>query len=281
MRGRRLGSVATLAAAVALQGCSWTSVPTPIPTPVPTPYPVDTAPDQAILRIDVSGWFIPDRLPVLVLYGDGRILSNPRGDYLSPPPLLRELRETHVNSSEIQTILVAADRAGLMDADARYEADITDANNTVYVLTVGGISHKVSSYGGGGAHGPNQNERMRLDRFYEQVFRNLDGLLGRHLAWNSYQPIAVEVWAQAPSNWPGLTSGDAALTWPLALDPATAADRTPSTPRYGCLIVTGSDIAKLAEAAREASMGSVWMAPSGPWKLDARPVIPGAIPCSG
>ena len=277
VRGRELFSVAALALAVALGGCSGPSA----PTPAPTSYSVDAAPDHAILRVDVSGFFTPDGLPVLVLYGDGRVLSNPRGDYVFVPPLLRELAQTHVDSSEIQTILAAADRAGLMGADAHYEADITDANETSYVITVGGVAHKVSSYGGGGPPGPDQDARARLDRFYDQVFRHLDVLLGRHLEWSSYEPTAIEVTVQAPWNWPGPTAGEPALTWPLATDPATAADRTPSTPRRGCMVVTGSDAATFAHAVSGASAGSVWMAPSGPWELTARPVIPGAVPCGG
>ena len=46
-------------------------------------------------------------------------------------------------------------------------------------------------------------------------------------------------------------------------------------------LITGSDMAVFTAAAMDAPADSVWSAQSGPWQLKARPVIPGAVPCTG
>lgn len=281
MRGRRSIGAVTLAGVV-LAGCAGSASPTAVATPVPTRYPIATAPDQAILRIEVDGLFARrDGLPALVLSGDGLVLEDPAETACCGlGPLVPTMSAAHLSASEIQTILRLSARAGLMGANAHYEANITDADQTTYTVIVGGVEHKVSSYGGGSAPGPNKDERVVLDGFFDQVLEHLDGLLGRLVGWDSYAPASIEVTAQEPWNWHGPQSGGPAWLWPLATDPGSVANPS-NQPRYGCLIITGSDMAVFTAAAMDAPADSVWSAQSGPWQLKARPVIPGAVPCTG
>jgi len=281
--------VATLAA-LAVAGCAGPLSPTPVLSPHPitaapdqTPYLVANAPEQAILRIDVEGIFaVSDGLPALALYGDGLVLKDPNTTACCSysGPLLPAIVSTRLSASEIQTVLRASDKAGLMGASAQYRADITDANQTTYTVIVAGVEHKVASYGDGSDPRPNKAELMVLDGFFDQVYEHLDGLLGRQVVWDPYQPSAIEITVQEPWNWHGPQSGEPAWIWPLITDPGSVAT-TSIQPGYGCMVITGSDIEAFTAAARGAPAGSVWSARSGPWELKARPAIPGAPPCTG
>jgi hypothetical protein len=271
MRQRLLGLAggALLAASCALS-------PSATPTPVPTPYPVADG-QTTILTIDVSGFVTPgDSLPWLLLYGDGTLLRNPRADRVeSWVPLVREMSQTHLTPADVQTVIRAADAAGLLGPDAHYEAEITDADDTSYRLVVGGVEHHVSTYGPASAPGSSQEARGRLDGFYSQVMEHLDSLLGHQVTWTTYQPTALSVKVQEPWAW---TAAGTEPAWPLSVDPISAT--TPGEkPLHGCIAVTGADVGTFTTAAAKSGQDSVWIAPSGPWEVEARPVLPGETAC--
>ena len=153
--------------------------------------------------------------------------------------------------------------------------------------TTGGLSHghvqcvlmSEWSVGDGSAPGPNKDERVMLGEFFDQVFEHLDGLLGRQVVWDPFQPAAIEIAVQEPWNWQGPQSGDPVWIWPLATDPGSVVS-TSSQPGHGCMAITGTDVAAFTAAVRDAPADSVWTAKSGPWELKARPIIPGAVPCT-
>ena len=83
--------------------------------------------------------------PEFSLCGDGRVIVSCSPD-VSKPPVLPCVNETHVSPDEIQRIIAAADKTGLL-ADGTYDADsVTDQTTTVFETTVGGYQHKVQAY---------------------------------------------------------------------------------------------------------------------------------------
>ena len=247
-------------------------------------YAVATGSDQQILRISLEGGFTSPtyqltRTPTLALYGDGRVIvPGPTSD-ANPGPLLPDLHQERVTPAEIQTIVAAADAAGLLGPDASYgNPGVADAPATVFALTVAGTTHVISAMAlGGGMDGPDTqgvDQRARLLAF-ENSMTNLSGLLGRTVSDDGpYQPAGYDVFSSEAEPDPTQPSID----WPLARDPGTAGATT-VVDGVRCLAVKGADLAPFLATARTASPTTIWKAASGKYSISVRPLYPDESGC--
>lgn len=134
--------------------------PTPTPTTPPPASPTTTPDaivhpmgrDDIVLIIEVTGGFVPPHmvvteLPLFVLTGDGRVITQGPMIEIYPQPALPNLRVTRLTEEGVQAILRAAKEAGLLDGDAHYPYDlIADAPTTYFTTNAGGRVSVVSAY---------------------------------------------------------------------------------------------------------------------------------------
>jgi hypothetical protein len=272
--GRRLA--VTLAAIVVAGGCSAGQQAGPAGQQAGSvaqhagPYDVDTAADKLIVTIHAYGgmeqsdysWAPPEAQ--FSLYGDGRVILSCASADKSSPPLLPCLHETQISPNEIQMVVAAADKSGLL-SDAKYDDYfVTDLDTTVFETTVGGTTHTVEAYalypefaGVGGA----QAARQLLLAFRADI-ADLGRFLGRTVDTRPYAASALRIQStqvEAPVS-------DLVRAWPLSMAPKDG---------NAGLTLTGADMATFVAAAAGANVFTVWQAPSGYYRLSAHPLFPG------
>ena len=87
------------------------------------------------------------RAPLLLVTGDGRVITEGPVPAIYPGPLLPNLVERTITEDGVQTLLAKADELGLL-ADVEYAGidQIADAPDTVVRITVDGTTYTHSAY---------------------------------------------------------------------------------------------------------------------------------------
>lgn len=175
-----------------------------------------TGPDDVVVRVGYEGGFVAAstifmNTPTLLISGDGRAILPGAYPAVYPGPLLPALRERSIDDTGIQTVLRAAEVAGLLgpipDYSSQADSMVADAGNTVVTITVNGQTYRHSAYAldiplpGGAADTP---ARTNLAQFVTAV-SDLEGLVGaEHLGADDVMTaIAYRFRAEAvdPTQW--------------------------------------------------------------------------------
>jgi hypothetical protein len=146
---RRLTVVTALAALAAIAGCTPGAA-----GPEPTPSRIDhpTGMNDLVLQISNSGGLLPPdarltELPVLSLYGDGRLITQGPRVAIYPGPAVPNLQVARLSETGIQRVLRAAADAGLLGPSRHYDhPGIADAPTTIFTVVAAGGRHQVSAY---------------------------------------------------------------------------------------------------------------------------------------
>ena len=100
--------------------------------------------------------------PMVLISGDGRVFTTGPQIAIYPGPMLPNIEVRTITEEGIQTILAAADEAGLFaDVDYTAELNVADASTATVVLNVDGESwvHEAYALGiGGGPDAPEGSE---------------------------------------------------------------------------------------------------------------------------
>jgi hypothetical protein len=105
-----------------------------------------------VIEITYEGGFATpemtfSRAPLLLITGDGRVISEGPVPAIYPGPLLPNLTERTITEDGIQNLLAKADELGLLaDADYARNDQIADAPDTVVRITVDGTTYTHSAY---------------------------------------------------------------------------------------------------------------------------------------
>jgi hypothetical protein len=254
--------MAALAIAVVASGCSAGQH--------TGPYAVETSGRERLLTIYAYGGMTASdyqwtpQEAQFSLYGDGRVILSCARDE-SSPSLLPCLNETHVSPDEIQRIVAAADKAGLL-TDAKFDDYLwTDDETTVFRTTVGGASHRVEAYALDPKY-PSTNVGVKLARLrllaFQASMTDLGGFLGRSVETRPYAATAFRVRCNRVD---ALGSVGPLRTWPLSQDPDNGGQG---------LTLTGDDMTGFVAAASGATVFTGWALPSGYCQLSAHPLLP-------
>ena len=256
----------------------------------PPKYVVETGADKLILRIASGGGLVPPgylltSMPQFAQYGDGRIIVPGPVAEIYPRPLLPNLLVMRVTPAEIQTILAAADEAGLLGPDAHYDAtNIMDAGATIFTTIVDGKTHTISAYAlfesGTTEDAAVTAARVKLSKFRDHMF-DLTTFLGRPVSVaEAYVPTGMRVFtrlANAPD--PSATAVQI-VAWPLSLDPATAGQPT-TVQQTRCILLSSTDLASFLAVARTANATTLWTYGSVRYAVSVRPLYPDESGCPG
>jgi len=257
-------------------------------TPAPTTYNVATGSDQLVLRITTGGGLVPISVllthkPWFALYGDGRIVVQGPATAIYPASLLPNLRQMHVTPAEIQKIVAAADRAGLLGPDARFDATgIFDASSTTFTTIVDGKTHTIGAYAldydAAPVDAAAAEARKKLSGLEDEV-GDLSAFLGRKVSdAEAYDAAAMRLFTSPFDSSDPTSSTRQVVAWPLSVDPGTAGEAV-KVPKTRCLVVTGSDLATFLTVARTANTMTIWSYGAGRYSVFVRPLYPDETGC--
>jgi hypothetical protein len=259
------------------------------PTAAAPTYSVETGSDKLILRLAIDGGFVAPgylltRLPIVALYGDGRVIVGGPVIEIYPSPLLPNLRQVHVTPAEIQRILAAADTDGLLGPDANYNAtNIADAGTSTFTTIVDGKVHAISAYAlaesGTTDDVAATAARAKLLDFSNKI-TDLSKFLGRTLSdAEAYTPTEMRIFVgPLPGDDPAFPNPQV-VTWPLTLNPK--AGQATAQPNVTCIAIGGADLTAFLKAASGANLRTIWSAPSGRFSVTVRPLYPEESGCVG
>jgi hypothetical protein len=158
--------------------------------PMPTGFAHPTGPDDEILNYSELNGFTTmeysfQQPPMVLISGDGRVFTTGPVIAIYPGPALPNIEVRTITEDGIQTILAAADAAGLLaDVDYTAELNVADASTATVVLNVDGESwvHEAYALGlGGGPDAPAGTEatpeREALLEFTTQLM-DLETMVG-------------------------------------------------------------------------------------------------------
>lgn len=251
-------------------------------------YGVATGSDQLVLRIASGGGLVPPQYtmtqtPLFALYGDGLIVVKGPVESKFPGPLLPNLRQMRVTTAEIQKIVAAADAAGLLGPDARFDAtNIFDAGTTTFTATVDGQTHTIGAYALGYevtvADAVLAEARKKLSGFEDKV-GDLATFLGRGIGDEAgYAAAATRLFTSPVDASVQSDQTRQTLAWPLSVDPGTAGEAT-EVPKTRCLVVTGSDQATFLAIAKTANSQTLWSYGANSYSVLVRPLYPDETGC--
>ncbi|MGD9701647.1 MAG: hypothetical protein AB7Q42_05650 [Acidimicrobiia bacterium] len=238
-------------------------------------YEHGTGAEDVVIRIDAGvGAFTTQtyafqRIPALLVTGDGRAFHPGAQIAIYPPPLLPAVEVLTVDEASIQALLAAADDAGLLAAPPDYTEgapQVTDVGSTVVTLAAGGATYVHEAY----ALGFDQETspaRQALQSFVEAAQSISGGLTGGvPFAPGEFEVLAVVDDVANYTEEPR----PVVQPWPTETGVRLADAST-------CLPVPAAQVQSVFDAANELSF---FEEDGVTYRLAVRPVLPGAERCA-
>jgi hypothetical protein len=248
--------------------------------------PASLGPDELVLRVEYTGGFtrpveLATRLPIISVYGDGRVITSAPVPAIYPGPSLPALQVHQATPAEVTRILTEAIAGGAADGGEFGEPPIADAANTRFtVLTADGLAstevYALSEAGDTGMDGltsAQRQARQRLSALFDKLTAFPDSL-GESKAYQATEMLAVaSLWAD-----PGQTD----MMLPVPPEVAWPGPELPGLPLpdLGCVAATGDQLAKINEAAARATAATPWTSGAKRWTITFRPLLPEENGCA-
>ncbi|WP_329100923.1 hypothetical protein OG792_19635 [Micromonospora sp. NBC_01699] len=284
-RRSRLGLAATAPALLLLTACGpQSSVGSPPPAEVAS---LDA--DAVVLRIDYTGGYvpvetIPSRLPVVSIYGDGRVITQGPVTLIYPGPALPNLLQTVISAEDVQTLVKKAQDAGVGTAADVGQPPVADVQNTRFTLATpeGTKTLEVVALGMedvGGLTDAQKTARKKLSDLVNEL-NDVRATLGadRVTEPETYSPTAIAAIATPHVAQPDpALPAQPAVAWP---GPALPGDRLNASVDVGCVLAAGDEASKVIGAAQKANSDTPWESAGKRWKIAFRPLLPEETSCS-
>jgi hypothetical protein len=252
----------------------------------PSGSPVVTDPNALVLRVErLGGFMAPDqqlgRLPVVSVYGDGRVITQGPQIARYPGPALPNLLVQQVDPATVDGLVAKASAAGVKNGADLGQPNVADAPTTRITVATADGTRSLDAVALSEAQ-PNdpklttgqRDARAKLAAFVQEV-TDLPVANGMPEA-QPYQPAAVAALARPytkPQN--GLPQQPAAVAWP-----GPALPGTPLTAGAGCVTATGSAAQKVLAAAKAANAITPWTSAGRQWTVIFRPLLPDESGCA-
>jgi len=274
MRVRVLMVLVALGLGLALAGCGAKVTPGPSVTR-------DPAPADLVLRVDpLPGYGLEEwsytHLPIISVYGDGRVITTGATPAIFPGPALPALMIQLIPTSDVRRLAERARAAGVGSNADLGQPGVADAGSMRFtLLTDAGLVQTTAYALGDVGNDPNLSARQRAAR---QALQDLVDELRRPLPGPApvpYTPTAVAVIAQ-----PWQNQGDPALPNPPPVAwPGPALPGPYLTERLGCGVATGATADAVIAAASHANTRTPWSYGARHWTLTLRPLLPDESTC--
>ncbi|WP_369134524.1 hypothetical protein [Modestobacter sp. I12A-02662] len=241
-------------------------------------------PDDLVLQLSWTGGFVtPEmlagRLPLVSVYGDGRVISEGPVIAIHPAPALPNLQVREIGGSAVQDLVDRALEAGVGDTTDLGTPPVADLPSTRFTVSTGleTIQREVYALTVPEDQQSGLTEEQLAARAELRAFA--DELTG--LSYETTQPyefttLAALVMPYTPPEEEELAQPD--VPWP---GPALPGE--PFEPALGlsCVVAAGEDASAVRTAARAANALTPWVAPDGVrWSLTFRPMLPHETGCA-
>jgi hypothetical protein len=284
MRRRAAGWLAALSLVVGVTACAQADGQGPDGPGAGGPFGAD----EAVILVEYTGGFvpiesIPTRLPIVAVYGDGRIITEGPVPAIYPGPALPNVQVQKISTGDVVRLAERALAAGV-GSDFDYGSPtITDATSTKFTVLTDEGTAETSVYAlaeSDGADGLNQaqvNARKTL-RDLLDALTNLEKTLGSGAVMDAqpYVPTAV---AAIASPW--TAPGDAGV--PAPPERVWPGPDLPGDPLgklgLNCLVAVGDDAAAVLREAAAATSITPWLSADERWSVRFRPLLPEETGC--
>jgi hypothetical protein len=261
------------------------------PSGSPSDKPSD--PNQIVFRVSWDGGFVtPEmllgRLPIIVVYADGRVVTQGPQIEIYPGPLMPNLQEHTLSQAALDRLIELARNKDLLKTIHYDFPGIADAPDTVLEINLDGKSYRVSAYAlaeavdleaGNGLDQAAVEGRAALREF-------IDALTGipaedfvdeeRPVVISRLQLYAGKAVIVPNSELPG---EQPAIDWPLD-DLATAGEAVDNSPiDVRCQVVEGDDLATVLPLLQDGNTLSTFRSEGELYSLVVRPLLPGETDC--
>ena len=258
-------------------------------------YEHPTGANDLILRLDVSGGFVPVEyalrtIPGVSIFGDGRMIVTGPVIEIYPGPAMPNLQVTRLTEDAIQAILAEADAAGLLGPDASYDYPcVTDVPTSTFIVNANGSTHTISAYALGFADGgmsTGQCEGVDIEareRLYDFSVR-----LGDVRSWlpagsfsdeEPYTPSALRVYVTDYRSTPEPGLEQPEVAWPLGTTLDSFGEPDANLQEIRCGVVQGDDLDTLLPQATSATELTPWTSDGTTYGLIFRPLLPDESGC--
>ncbi|WP_369253618.1 hypothetical protein [Geodermatophilus amargosae] len=267
-------AAALLACALTLAGCAQDGADAGSPS-----SPAGPLPSGLVLQIAYTGGFtspeeLATRLPLVTVYGDGRVVTQGAQIEIWPSPALPSVQVQRVDEATVRDLVDRAVEAGVTEEGDLGEPPVADAPTTRFTLSTGEGTTVREVYALGETPDdtltPAQVEaRGRLRDLQDE----LTGLMAGPA--EAYVPQTVAAVVQPHSG------GDPELPQPDVAWPGPELPGTPLGAGITCVSATGQQAADVLAAAASANVQTPWVTPDGArWSVAFRPVLPHESGCA-
>jgi len=266
----------------ACAGQEGTSEPGPVGSG--SPGPLDA--DAVAIRVDRTGGFvpasaIPGRLPVVSVYGDGRVITEGPVPAIYPGPAVPNVQQRRIPTGDVALLVRKALDAGVGSGADFGQPTVTDMPNTRFTVTTAEGLRQSEVYGLEMVEeGPNRvlTDAQRAAR--KKLTALVDELQNPPTATDEPEPYPVSALAalateyQSPADLP---SPPAAVAWP---GPALPGEPLRPGSMIGCVTVTGDAAKTILATAATANAATPWTSGGKTWRLQLRPLLPDESGCA-
>jgi hypothetical protein len=244
------------------------------------PYPY--APDDLVLQVSWTGGFVTPqmlagRLPLVSVYGDGRVISEGPVPAIYPGPALPNLQVILIDRAAVQDLVDRALDAGVGETGDLGTPPLADAPSTRFTVSTGleTIVREVYALSEAGDDGTGLTAEQAAARAELRAF--LDEVTGLSAGGSeSYTPEALAALVTPYAAEPELPQPDTA--WP---GPELPGEPLAAPLGLSCVVGTGEQAGAVLDAAAQANALTPWLSPDGArWSVLFRPLLPHETGCA-
>lgn len=251
----------------------------------PGPAESSTAPlpgaDDLVLRAEAYGGFVPadlivGRLPMVSVYGDGRVIAEGPAPAIYPPAALPNLQVQMIPPELVRELARQALAAGVKNGADFGRPSVADAPTTRVTVITGGDTQSVAAEALGEAQstdpGLTAGQRAARSKLSAYV-KKLTGLSSAPGLSDpvAYQPATVAVLARP---WADNGSGEPPAATKAWTGPKLPGGYLNPDFKIGCVVVSGAQKDAVLAAAKTASHITPWTAGYDKWLITFRPLLP-------
>lgn len=255
------------------------------------PGPADTGPgdpDTVALRVDHTGGYVPatyiaSRLPLVSVYGDGRVISQGPVITIYPPPALPNVQQQKISPENVGVLVQKARDAGVGTAADLGRPSVTDMPDTRFTITTGGSSTTLSVYAlvmdDDTAYQVLTDEqraaRKKLTDFLAEL-QDLSATLGAG-AVGKQEPYPASTLAVIATPYTNQDDVPAEVAW---TGPTLPGQTLNADLGVSCATATGDEATAALAAAAKANAATPWTSGGKRWALQFRPLLPDESDCT-
>lgn len=252
--------------------------------------------DRIVFRVSWEGGFVPPeillgRLPIVVIYEDGRVITQGPQIAIYPGPLMPNLVERTLSPAALERLIELARDKDLLKTVHYDFPGIADAADTVLEINIDGESYRVSAYAlaeagvdlNGGPDSLLTPEEVAGRTALREFIDALTGVPASDFVdeEHAFDVTRLQVYAGPAAIVPDseLPGEQPAVDWPLD-DLAAAGEAVENAPTdVRCQVLEGDDLASVLPMLTDANSLQTFRSNGELYSLVVRPLLPGETGC--